>query len=116
MFGVLRPGDLLCSITGAPYDTMEEIIGIRPSHGSLAEFGITYTQCDLTILPRTEWQEEITGCCAAQKPKLVLIQRSRGYKRMRALSESEIAAMISTVKRGVAGKSGPCRQLLWRPA
>lgn len=98
MFGVLRPGDLLCSITGAPYDTMEEIIGIRPSHGSLAEFGITYAQCDLTVLPRTQWQEQITRCCAVQKPKLVLIQRSRGYKRMRALSESDIAAMISTVK------------------
>lgn len=98
MFGVLRPGDLLCSITGAPYDTMEEIIGIRASDGSLAEFGIAYVQCDLTTLPPNQWKEQIKSCCPVQSPKLVLIQRSRGYKRLRALRESEIAEMISVVK------------------
>ena len=51
LFGVLRPGDLLACVTGAPYDTMEEIIGIRPSDGSLAEFGVRYVQCDLTVSP-----------------------------------------------------------------
>lgn len=99
MFGVLRPGDLLCSITGDPYDTMEEIIGIRPSDGSLAEFGVTYAQCDLTTLAVQHWTEEIARCCGKRRPKLFLVQRSRGYKRTRALRESEIAAMIATVKK-----------------
>jgi cystathionine beta-lyase family protein involved in aluminum resistance len=98
LFGVLRPGDLLCSITGAPYDTMEEIIGIRPSAGSLAEFGITYAQCDITDLPACLWKERLQKCFAGRAPKLILVQRSRGYKRIRALQEGEIAAMILAVK------------------
>ena len=99
LFGVLRPGDLLCSVTGAPYDTMEEIIGIRPSDGSLAEFGVSYAQCDVTVLPAGLWEEEVARCFSAHVPRLVLIQRSRGYKRIRALHEDEIARLISLVKR-----------------
>jgi cystathionine beta-lyase family protein involved in aluminum resistance len=99
LFGVLRPGDLLCCVTGAPYDTMEEIIGIRPSDGSLAEFGVSYAQCDITASPALLWEEELGKCFSTQRPKLVLIQRSRGYKRVRALREGEIAQMITCVKR-----------------
>jgi len=99
LFGVLRPGDLLCCVTGAPYDTMEEIIGIRPSDGSLAEFGVRYAQCDITASPAELWEEQLGKCFSTQLPKLVLIQRSRGYKRVRALREGEIARMISCVKR-----------------
>ncbi|HWQ22290.1 MAG TPA: methionine gamma-lyase family protein [Clostridia bacterium] len=99
LFGVLRPGDLLCCVTGAPYDTMEEIIGIRPSDGSLAEFGVRYTQCDLTTLPPELWEEQLAKCFSTQMPRLVLIQRSRGYKRIRALREADIAHMIACVKR-----------------
>ncbi|MCX6083649.1 MAG: methionine gamma-lyase family protein [Caldiserica bacterium] len=99
LFGVLRPGDLLCNVTGAPYDTMEELIGIRPSDGSLAEFGVSYAQCDITASPAELWEERLEGCFSTQVPKLVLIQRSRGYKRIRALREGEIARMISSVKR-----------------
>src|SRR5664280_1894481 len=80
LFGVLRPGDLLCCVTGAPYDTMEEIIGIRPSDGSLAEFGVSYAQCDITTLPAEQWEEQLKRCFSTQLPKVVLIQRSRGYK------------------------------------
>ncbi|MFZ2413557.1 MAG: methionine gamma-lyase family protein [Candidatus Cryosericum sp.] len=98
LFGVLRPGDLLACVTGAPYDTMEEIIGIRPSDGSLAEFGVRYVQCDLTVSPSELWEKQIRSFFSTQAPKLVLIQRSRGYKRVRALRESEIACMISCVK------------------
>ena len=98
LFGVLRPGDLLCCVTGAPYDTMEEIIGIRPSDGSLAEFGVSYTQCDITTSPAELWDEQLERCFSTQLPKVVLIQRSRGYKRIRALREGEIARMISSVK------------------
>ncbi|MCX6084023.1 MAG: methionine gamma-lyase family protein, partial [Caldiserica bacterium] len=78
LFGTLRPGDLLCCVTGAPYDTMEEIIGIRPSDGSLAEFGISYAQCDITASPQEVWEEQLERCFSTQLPKLVLIQRSRG--------------------------------------
>ena len=99
LFGVLRPGDLLCCVTGAPYDTMEELIGIRPSDGSLAEFGVNYAQCDITASPAELWEEQLERCFSTQAPKLVLIQRSRGYKRVRALREAEIAGMISSVKR-----------------
>lgn len=98
LFGVLRPGDHLCSVTGAPYDTMEEIIGIRPSSGSLAEFGIQYSECDITDLPCDAWLEQLAGFFGERVPRMVLIQRSRGYKRVRALLEGEIAAMISAVK------------------
>lgn len=99
LFGVLRPGDLLCSVTGAPYDTMEEIIGIRPSDGSLAEFGVNYAQCDITVSPPELWDAQLRTCFSVHFPKLVLIQRSRGYKRIRALRECEIAQMITAVKR-----------------
>lgn len=99
LFGVLRPGDLLACVTGAPYDTMEEIIGIRPSDGSLAEFGVRYAQCDLTAAASELWEKEIRDFLSTQAPRLVLIQRSRGYKRVRALREGEIACMISCVKR-----------------
>jgi len=98
LFGVLRPGDLLCTVTGAPYDTMEEIIGIRSSPGSLAEFGVRYSQCDITNEPTTVWEERLRGCFMGAAPRMVLIQRSRGYKRVRALLENEIADMISMVK------------------
>jgi cystathionine beta-lyase family protein involved in aluminum resistance len=98
LFGVLRPGDLFCSVTGAPYDTMEEIIGIRPSPGSLAEFGVQYSQCDITDQASGSWEEKLQTCFADRVPRMVLIQRSRGYKRVRALLEGEIAAMISAVK------------------
>lgn len=98
LFGVLRPGDLLCCVTGAPYDTMEEIIGIRPSDGSLEEFGVSYAQCDITASSTEHWEEQLERCFSIQLPKVVLIQRSRGYKRIRALREGEIAQMISSVK------------------
>ena len=99
LFGVLRPRDLLCCVTGAPYDTMEEVIGIRPSDGSLAEFGVSYAQCDITSSPSELWEEKLEQCFSDRRPKLVLIQRSRGYKRVQALREGEIARMILSIKR-----------------
>lgn len=99
LYGVLRPGDLFCSITGAPYDTMEEIIGIRPSPGSLSEFGVQYAQCDITNETTDAWEQRLQSCFMGRTPRMVLIQRSRGYKRVRALVEHEIADMIAVVKR-----------------
>lgn len=98
LFGLLRPGDLLCCVTGAPYDTMEEIIGIRPSPGSLAEFGIRYAECDLTSNPESRWQDTLAEAFGPAEPRVVLIQRSRGYKRVNSIGVGDIRRMIASVR------------------
>ncbi|MDD6010293.1 MAG: methionine gamma-lyase family protein [Lachnospiraceae bacterium] len=92
----LRPGDELLSPVGKPYDTLEEVIGIRPSMGSLAEYGITYSQVDL--LPNGDFDYE--GICKAinEKTRLVTIQRSKGYQTRRSLSVESIGELISFIK------------------
>ncbi len=92
----LRPGDELLAISGKPYDTLEEVIGIRPSCGSLAEYGVTYRQVDLLADDSFDWE----GIQAAITPKtkMVHIQRSKGYQTRRTLSVSEIGAAIAYVK------------------
>ena len=75
--GNLRPGDELLSPVGKPYDTMDEIIGIRPSKGSLAEYGISYRQVDL--LEDGSFDYENIKNAINEKTKLVTIQRSKGY-------------------------------------
>lgn len=73
--GNLRPGDEMISISGKPYDTLEEVIGIRPSKGSLAEYGITYKQVDL--LPEGGFDLPGIRAALSEKTKLVAIQRSK---------------------------------------
>ncbi len=73
----LRPGDELLSPVGKPYDTLEEVIGIRPSKGSLAEYGISYRQVDL--LEDGSFDFENIKKAINDKTKLVTIQRSKGY-------------------------------------
>jgi len=96
LFGNLRPGDEMISIAGKPYDTLEEVIGIRPGRGSLAEYGVTYRQVDL--LPDGSF--DIPGIKAAigPKTKLITIQRSKGYEMRRTLSVSQIGEAIAAVK------------------
>ena len=94
--GNLRPGDEMLSISGKPYDTLEEVIGIRPSNGSLAEYGITYAQVDLT--PEGEFDLEGIKKAITSKTRLVEIQRSKGYQTRPSLSVSKIAAAIQYVK------------------
>ena len=92
----LRPGDELLSISGKPYDTLEEVIGIRPSRGSLAEYGITYRQAELTADGRFDpyaIRETIT-----EKTRLIAIQRSKGYLTRPSLSVEEIGEAIALVK------------------
>ena len=72
--GNLRPGDEVMSPVGKPYDTLEEVIGIRKSNGSLAEYGITYRQADL--LPDGEFDYDAIAAAINEKTKLVTIQRS----------------------------------------
>ena len=94
--GNLRPGDEMISISGKPYDTLEEVIGIRPSNGSLAEYGIAYAQVDLT--PEGEFDFEGIRKAISSKTKLVEIQRSKGYQTRPSLSVSRIAEAIKFVK------------------
>lgn len=92
----VRPGDEILSPVGKPYDTLEEVIGIRPSRGSLAEYGVTYRQVELA----KDGSFDYDGIRAAisQKTKLVTIQRSKGYLARPTLSVAKIGELISFVK------------------
>ena len=92
----LRPGDELVSISGKPYDTLEEVIGIRPSRGSLKEYGITYRQIELTQDGKFDFDAIRAGL--SQRTKLVAIQRSKGYLTRPSLSTAQIGEAISFVK------------------
>lgn len=92
----LRPGDELLSPVGKPYDTLEEVIGIRPSKGSLAEYGITYRQVDL--LPDGSFDFEGIREAINDKTKLVTIQRSKGYQTRPTLSVERIGELIRFIK------------------
>jgi cystathionine beta-lyase family protein involved in aluminum resistance len=97
LFGVLRPGDELLYITGKPYDTLEEIVGIRGSGiGSLKEFGITYQSVSLTNEGRVDFEEVARQI----KPntKMIGIQRSKGYATRPSFTLDEISEMIQFVK------------------
>ena len=92
----LRPGDELLSPVGKPYDTQEEVIGIRPSRGSLAEYGVTYRQVDL--LPDGGFDYEGIRTALGERTKLVTIQRSKGYQTRPTLSVQRIGELIAFVK------------------
>lgn len=92
----LRPGDELLAVSGKPYDTLEEVIGIRPSNGSLAEYGVTYRQVNL--LPDDRFDLEGIRAAMNGHTKMVHIQRSKGYQTRRTLSVSEIGKAIDFVK------------------
>ncbi|MDE7389724.1 MAG: methionine gamma-lyase family protein [Lachnospiraceae bacterium] len=93
---ILRPGDELLSPVGKPYDTLEEVIGIRESKCSLKEFGITYAQVDLT----QDGGFDFDGIRSAinERTKMVTIQRSKGYQTRPTLSVARIGELISFVK------------------
>ena len=92
----LRPGDELLSPVGKPYDTLEEVIGIRKSKGSLAEYGITYKQVDL--LEDGSFDFENIKKSINEKTKMVTIQRSKGYQTRPTLSVDQIGELISFIK------------------
>lgn len=92
----LRPGDELLSPVGKPYDTLEEVIGIRPSKGSLKEYGITYSQVNL--LSDGEFDFEGIKKAINEKTKLVTIQRSKGYEPRKTLSVERIGQLIQFIK------------------
>jgi cystathionine beta-lyase family protein involved in aluminum resistance len=97
LFGVLRPGDEMLAVVGAPYDTLEEVIGIRGSgQGSLIEFGINYRQLALTAAGTIDWQA--LGEAVSDRTRLVLIQRSCGYAWRSSLSIADIEKIVCNVK------------------
>jgi len=92
----LRPGDELISPVGKPYDTMEEIIGIRPSMGSLAEYGVTYKQAEL--LEDGTFDYEGIKNAISDKTKMMTIQRSKGYLTRPTFSVKQIGELIAFIK------------------
>ncbi|WP_029321414.1 methionine gamma-lyase family protein [Butyrivibrio sp. AE3004] len=92
----LRPGDELLSPVGKPYDTLEEVIGIRQSKGSLAEYGVSYRQVDL--LPDGEFDFDGIKAAINEKTRLVTIQRSKGYQTRPTLSVERIGEVIKFIK------------------
>lgn len=96
LFGNLRPGDELLAPAGKPYDTLEEVIGIRPSRGSLAEYGVTYRQVDLKEDGTFDY--DAIRAAINEKTRLVEIQRSKGYQTRPSFSVSQIGELIAFVK------------------
>ncbi len=97
LYGVLRPGDRLLALTGRPYDTLEEVIGIRgEGQGSLAEFGVAYDELDL--LPDGSVDEAGIAEALAQPTRMVLIQRSCGYSWRPSLTVAQIGRLVERVK------------------
>lgn len=99
LFGVLRTGDKIVSVTGKPYDTLEEVIGISGSkgNGSLMDYGIEYGQADL-LADGTPDYECITE--SVKGAKVAYIQRSRGYSLRPAFTVDDIEKMIAAVRKG----------------
>ncbi len=97
LFGILKPGDTLLSVTGLPYDTLRNAIGIEGDcHGSLKFYGINYKQVDLKNGEAD--LDAIKAALADRSISAVLIQRSRGYENRKALSAEEIGEICSAVK------------------
>ncbi|WP_267383805.1 aminotransferase class I/II-fold pyridoxal phosphate-dependent enzyme [Cyanobacterium sp. uoEpiScrs1] len=97
LFGILRPGDELLSVTGPPYDTLEEVIGLRGNYqGSLREFNINYREVSLLDSGTLDWDTIRT--IISDNTRLVLIQRSCGYSWRKSLSVAEIKEIIAVVK------------------
>ncbi len=96
LFGLLRPGDMLLSISGKPYDTLDEVIGIRENPSSLKSFDVRYEQIDL--IDDDFDYEKIKKFISNNKVKVVEIQRSKGYSTRKSLSLDKLSKVISLIK------------------
>ena len=97
LFGILRPGDELLSVTGEPYDTLQKVIGAQgKSAGSLAEFGVHYAE-----VPLKDGEVDYAGIARAitAKTKIAMVQRSRGYNSRRSLLTEDIEKIVAVVKK-----------------
>ena len=110
LFGALRPGDCLVAAAGAPYDTLEEVIGLPgrgvPGAGSLAEWGVTYRQVELGAATGAIDHVALASAITPTT-RVVLVQRSCGYAPRRTLTVAEIGAAVETVQRATAALGGP---------
>ncbi len=101
LFGLLRPGDVMLSVAGKPYDTLEEVIGITgtPGDGSLRDFGVGYDTVELTPEGSFDWAGiEAKMRQYAGHLKMVFVQRSKGYLNRRTLSVEEIGGLVAFVR------------------
>lgn len=98
LFGVLRPGDRMVSVTGRPYDTMEEVIGLRgEGNGSLKDFGVTYDEVAL----KSDGTPDLAKIPAAvEGARVAYIQRSRGYSLRPSLTVDQIGELVTVIKAG----------------
>ncbi len=96
LFALLRPGDTLLSISGLPYDTLHEVIGIKENSSSLKSFGINYEQIDL--IDNDFDYEKIGSVLKAKKIKVIEIQRSKGYSTRKSLTIDKVAKIISFIR------------------
>ena len=96
LFALLRPGDLLLSVTGKPYDTMDEVIGIRDNPSSLKSFGINYDEIDL-VNDDFDY-EKITDYLKNNKVKVIEIQRSKGYSTRKSISISKVSKLVAVIR------------------
>lgn len=96
LFSILRPNDILLSITGTPYDTLHEVIGIKDNPSSLKSFNINYEQIDLI---NNEFDtEKILTCLKNKSIKMIEIQRSKGYSTRKTISIEQIAKIIKEIR------------------
>ena len=101
LFGILRPGDVMYSVAGKPYDTLEEVIGLSgtPGNGSLRDFGVDYDQTDLNPDGSFNFAEiEDKLRALGKRAKMVFVQRSKGYLNRKTLSVDEIGELVKFVK------------------
>lgn len=96
LFGLLRPGDTMLSITGKPYDTLDEVIGIKENESSLKSFGINYKQIDL--IDNEFDYEKIKETLKNNNIKLIEIQRSKGYSTRKSITISSLEKIIKYIK------------------
>ena len=96
MAGNVRPGQEILAVSGRPYDTLEEVIGIRPAKGSLAEYGVSYREVSLN--PDSTFNFEGIKAALNEKTHLVHIQRSRGYSSRKSLRVKDIGEVIAFIK------------------
>lgn len=96
LFAYLRPGDIMLSITGTPYDTLHEVIGIKENNSSLKSFGVKYSEIDLK--DNDFDYEKIKSYISKTKVKLIEIQRSKGYSTRKSITERKLEKVIKFIK------------------